>query len=107
MGCYGYDRNTSSNIDSLASDSTLFLNTYASSPWTLPSHVSIFTSLNGVHHQVYYDDEKMSPSLITLADMMRQNNYIYSAFTGGGFVSSVYGFSKGFDSYYEREGEVF
>lgn len=107
LGCYGYNRDTSPNIDSLASDSALFLNTYASSPWTLPSHVSLLTSLHGVHHQVYYEREKMDPAVLTLADILRQNHLFCSSFTGGGFVSSVYGFSKGFDTYSDGVGGVF
>jgi arylsulfatase A-like enzyme len=43
----------------------------------------------------------MDTSLITLADVLRQSNFFCSAFTGGGYVSSVYGFSKGFDFYKE------
>ncbi len=107
LGCYGYPKNTSPNIDSLAVESVSFLNTYASSPWTLPSHVSLFTSLSGVRHQVYYHDDKMEPSLVTLAEILRKNHFFCPAFTGGGFVSSAYGFSKGFDVYREGEGGVF
>ena len=107
LGCYGYDRETSPHIDALAADSAKFNNTYASSPWTLPSHVSLLTSLHGVHHQVYYDDEKMPVELITLADQFREAGFSCGAITGGGFVSSVYGFSKGFDTYNEGEGGVF
>lgn len=106
LGCYGYTRKTTPAIDSLAEKSALFLNTYASSPWTLPSHVSLLTSLHGVRHQVYYEDERMSPDLITLADIMRSKGFMTAAFTDGGFVSSVYGFSKGFDAYHERENAV-
>ena len=107
VGCYGYSRETTPNIDSLASDSAVFLNTYASSSWTLPSHVSLLTSLNTVRHGVNYHDQRMSPSLVTLADLLRQNGFSNSAFTGGGFVSATYGFSKGFDMYREGEGGVF
>ncbi len=107
LGCYGYRRETSPQIDALALDGVTFLNTYASSPWTLPSHVSLLTSLHGVHHQVYYDDESMDPSLVTLADVLRQNQLYCAALTGGGFVSSVYGFSKGFDTYSNDAGGVF
>ncbi len=104
---YGYPRETSPQIDLLASDGVTFLNTYASSPWTLPSHVSLLTSLYGVHHQVYYEDESLDPSLATLADILRQQDFYCSAFTGGGFVSSIYGLSKGFDSYSDDAGSVF
>jgi len=106
LRCYGYKKETSPSIDSLAQDSALFLKTYASSPWTLPSHVSLLTSLSGVNHQVYYEYEKMDPTLLTLADILRQNDFFCSAFTGGGLVSSDYGFSKGFDTYQEGEGGV-
>jgi arylsulfatase A-like enzyme len=48
----------------------------------------------------------MDPTLLTLADILRQNDFFCSAFTGGGLVSSDYGFSKGFDTYQEAEGGV-
>lgn len=107
LGCYGYKKDTSPNIDMLASESALFRNVYSASPWTLPSHVSMLTGLYGAHHQVYHDSDRMDPREITLAEKMRENFYKTTAFTGGGFVSAVYGFSKGFDSYYEGEGGVF
>jgi arylsulfatase A-like enzyme len=107
LGCYGYSKATTPNIDLLSEDSSVFLNTYASSPWTLSSHVSIMTGLHCVNHQVYYDDERMDPSLRTLAQQLSQNGFLCSAFTGGGFVSAIYGFSKGFDNYKEGEGGVF
>lgn len=107
LGCYGYRRDTSPNIDELATESAVFRNVYSASPWTLPSHVSMLTGLYCAHHQVYQDSERMDPRDVTLAEKMRENSYKTTAFTGGGFVSSVFGFSKGFDSYYEGEGGVF
>ncbi|MFQ6081746.1 MAG: sulfatase [Candidatus Aminicenantia bacterium] len=107
LGCYGYQRKTSPNIDLLAKDSVLFTKTFASSPWTLPSHLSMMTSLNTINHKVYYKNQKLSPSIITLADILRENNYFCSAYTGGGFISGIYGFSKGFDNYNENVGGVF
>ncbi len=107
LGCYGYARDTSPHIDALSQDGALFINTYASSSWTLPSHVSLLTSQYGVHHQVYHDDERMDPEIPTLAEKFRGHGYTCAAFTGGGFVSSAYGFAKGFDIYDEGSGGVF
>ncbi|MEW5901846.1 MAG: sulfatase, partial [Acidobacteriota bacterium] len=104
LGCYGYGRETSPNIDALARDSVLFERTYASSPWTLPSHVSLLTALHGLNHRVYWADERMDPSLLTLAEILRQSHYFCEAFTGSGFVSPSFGFSRGFDSYRGHEG---
>jgi len=102
LGCYGYSRNTSPGIDKLAKDSAVFLNTFATSPWTLPSHVSLLTALNCINHQVYNSDEKMDPSIKTLADFLRSKGYLNSAITGGGYVSGIFGLNKGFDSYHVR-----
>lgn len=102
LGCYGYYRNTSPNIDALSRDSAVFLNTFASSPWTLPSHVSMMTSLNCVNHRVYHTDQRVDPAIPTLADILRNQGHITGAATGGGFVSGLYGFSKGFDAYHVR-----
>jgi arylsulfatase A-like enzyme len=106
LGVYGYERNTSPNMDALAVQSAVFLNTYASSPWTLPSHVSLLTSLSGLNHQVYYREDKIDPSLPTLADLLRSNGYCCSAITGGAFLNPTFGFSKGFDSYEIRGAEL-
>jgi len=102
LGCYGYPRETSPNMDELAEDSVVFLNTFATSPWTLPSHVSLLTALNCINHQVYNSDDKMDPSILTLADFIRSKGYSNSAITGGGYVSGLYGLNKGFDSYHVR-----
>ena len=104
LGCYGYSRNTSPNIDSFVQESVLFQNSFATSPWTLPSHVSLITSNNCTNHQVYHVDQTMDPTLITLADILRNKGFFTGAITGGGYVSGLYGFSKGFDSYHVRGG---
>ena len=43
LGCYGYSRKTSSNIDTLAAESVLFNHAVAPVPITLPSHSSMLT----------------------------------------------------------------
>jgi arylsulfatase A-like enzyme len=107
LSCYGYERPTSPYLDALATESALFVNVYAPSPWTLPSHVSMLTGLNTVRHQVNREDQRMNPELMTLAELLKTNNFFCSAFTGGGFVSSAFGFADGFDSYYERADEIY
>lgn len=101
LSCYGYNKQTSPGLDKLAEDSALFFNTYSTSSWTLPAHISLLTALNCLHHQVYYPLEKMNTQTTTLADILRSYDYTSAAFTGGGYLSSSYGFSKGFDLYQE------
>jgi arylsulfatase A-like enzyme len=102
LSCYGYPKDTSPNMDALARDSALFHNNFATSPWTLPSHVSLMTGLNCINHQVYFGDQKINPEILTLAESLRSEGYLNVAFTGGGYVSGLFGFNKGFDSYHMR-----
>ena len=45
LGCYGYHRNTSPNIDEIASDSLLFENYHCSDAPCLPSRAALTTGM--------------------------------------------------------------
>lgn len=95
---YGYDRQTSPNIDAWCrTNSLVFDNAVASSPWTLPSHVSMLTGIDAVRHGVNYEiPSRPWPSITqSLAD----DGYETVAITGGAFLDPGFGFDTGFDSY--------
>lgn len=99
LSCYGYKYKTSPHIDKLAEEGVLFENIYAQSPWTLPSHMSILTSLYPSVHGVQTTDDRLSGDFITLAEVLRNNGYYTAAYVDCGFVSAKYGFNQGFDIY--------
>ena len=49
LGCYGYQRNTSPNIDRIAGEGTIFTECYVSDAPCLPSRASLFTGRFGIH----------------------------------------------------------
>lgn len=49
LGCYGYHRNTSPNIDLLAAESARFTNVYISDAPCLPSRTALWSGRNGFH----------------------------------------------------------
>jgi arylsulfatase A-like enzyme len=49
LGCYGYHRNTSPNIDALARQGVRFENCYVSDAPCLPSRTALFSGRNGFH----------------------------------------------------------
>ncbi len=106
VGCYGYGKDTTPNIDALAADGALFSNVYAPSSWTLPSHVSLLTSLSCFRHGVNLETDRMEETRPTLADALRTQGFLCAAVTGGGFLSPVFGFSKGFDVYRQVESSL-
>ncbi len=99
LGAYHCAKPVSPAIDALAAEGVVFENAYSTSSWTLPAHMSMLTGLNCGRHRVYYEDDRLDPGIPTLAEKLRERGYATWAVTGAGFVSSLYGFSKGFDGY--------
>ncbi|MCM8758256.1 MAG: sulfatase [Candidatus Omnitrophica bacterium] len=48
LGCYGYHRNTSPNIDTIAQDAIIFTNYYCSDAPCLPSRAALITGKHGI-----------------------------------------------------------
>ena len=103
LGCYGNRHAASPNIDGMAGEGTMFDNCISQDTWTLPSHMSIMTSLYPSAHNMteFWCDRQvgLSPGYLTLAEVMRDNGYNTIAFAESGLVDSIYGFKQGFNSY--------
>lgn len=83
MGLYGYHRPTTPNIDALASRGAVFDFALAPAPWTLPSHVTLFTG----HLPYEYSANWLTPyegEYPTLAERLRGLGYVTA-----GFVANV------------------
>jgi len=99
LGCYGYGRETSPAMDQFAEQSVVFRNSFANSNWTLPSHMSLMTSLQSAEHGVVDKKNRLSSRIPTLAEILKDQGYRTAAFTAGYFVDRKFGFDKGFDIY--------
>ncbi len=105
LGRNGYHRPTTPSIDEFASQGVNFSQAVSSAAVTAPSHMSIFTSLRPVVHQVanphhFRETIVALPEAIpTWAQLMKQNGWICHGLHGGGPVSGQFGFDRGFDTY--------
>ncbi len=102
LGCYGYGRGVSPTIDSLAAEGTLFASCQAQSPWTLPSHASIWTGLTPVEHRTGLFGGSLyglDVALPTFATVLGENGYVTLGFVNVGFLAHGFGFANGFDHY--------
>ena len=99
LSCYGYHRNTSPFIDAFAKESILFEHAVVQSQWTLPSHMSIMTSLYPSSHGVTKTGESLADKHITLAELLQKGGFKTAAFVDGGYMNSSFGFNQGFDIY--------
>jgi arylsulfatase A-like enzyme len=102
LSLYGYHRETSPFLDSVASRGVVFDNAYVQLPGTLPSHMSIFTCLYPDQHNVFPPDGVLAESIPTLPELFKRAGYRTIGHTDGGFVSGRFGFSRGFDLYDDR-----
>ena len=99
LGCYGYPKDLTPNLDELAKESVVFLNAIAPSPWTLPSHAAMLTGFLPSAIGVYTEDNKVPDGVTTLAEILKENGYFTMSANGGGYLERIYGFAQGFDIY--------
>lgn len=101
LGCYGYNKNTSLNIDKFSKDAVLFKNCISQAPSTEPSHASILTSLICYHHGAFVNRRTpIAKKIMTMAEFLKNADYKTISFNGGAQVSEALGFGQGFDIYH-------
>lgn len=108
LSCYGYERKTSPNIDSLAAQGIICRSVHATSSWTAPSMASLFTSVYPVHHGVNHGvgyqagktlnfQEVFSPDLVTLTEALTGQGYTTFGVASNLHLGDKFGFERGFD----------
>ncbi|MBI5364924.1 MAG: sulfatase [Planctomycetes bacterium] len=114
LGCYGYPRDTSPNLDRFASEGVLFERAVSTTSWTLPAHISMLTGLPVSVHGVCDDrlwsrtspiGHRIPPPLrgTFLSESLKAAGYATAGFFTFDFLDGVYGFGRGFDRW-ERVG---
>lgn len=105
IGAYGLTQGESAtpNIDALAASGVRFDRAYTVTPLTIPAHASLHTGLLPVRHQVRDNgDAYLSDGAVTLAERLQQEGYQTMASVGAEVTSHHWGFSQGFDAYYDE-----
>ncbi|MCL4338145.1 sulfatase [Patescibacteria group bacterium] len=109
---YGYMRDTTPTIDSLASHGFAFTNDISASSWTLPADMSLLTGVYPSRHkvlnkytllspgsQIISNLKVLAPDIVTFAEFLKKNGYATGGFTGSAAVNREFGYSAGFDTY--------
>jgi arylsulfatase A-like enzyme len=110
MSLYGYARQTSPNIDSIARQGVTFDNAIATASWTLPSHASLLTGRYPHEHKAE-TDAPLDAHYATLSEAMRDRGYRTGCFTANlYYFSRRGGFDRGFlhfEDYFYSLGDMF
>ncbi|HEY3309021.1 MAG TPA: sulfatase-like hydrolase/transferase [Desulfuromonadaceae bacterium] len=118
VGSLGYARDVTPTIDAMAKAGFSFTNNMSVASWTVPASMSWFTGVYPSEHRltnkfavfnppnnVISNLKELSPNLVTLAEVLKQNGYATGGFTGNAGVSGGFGYGQGFDTYFFEKGK--
>jgi arylsulfatase A-like enzyme len=101
---WGGPEAASPNLERVAGHATVYDNAWAVSPWTLPSHASIFTGLYPYRHGAGVSEDHLPGRFETLAELLSDSGYLTAGFAGGAMSASTFGVAQGFDHYLDPDG---
>src|SRR5262249_15112273 len=102
LGCYGYGRPTSPNLDRIATESVVYEQAFAASSWTWPSIASLLTGLYPPTHGVAHVDRCfLSDSLLTLAEQLQAADFTTLGCSADPLISHTKNFQQGFEIWRE------
>ena len=108
LSCYGYRDIETPSIDSIAERGVLFSQAISQSSWTTPSFASMLTS----HYPSVHDGGRILceignnlkteiiQEIPMLPEILQEQGYSTGAFISNFNLASTYGFSRGFDDYF-------
>jgi arylsulfatase A-like enzyme len=99
LSLYGYGRETSPHLTSLAQRGVRFDHARTAAAWTLPSHASMFTG-RWPYELLCSPKRPLDATYPTLAQFLRDRGYATAGFVGNTyFCSTWYGLGRGFVHY--------
>ena len=103
LGCYGYDRAATPNIDRLAREGAMAIEATVPAPITRPSHVSIFTGLDPAQHGIRDNISRaLAVDVPTLAEAFKSAGFDTAGFVSSIVLSAQSGLGRGFDEFSDR-----
>jgi arylsulfatase A-like enzyme len=112
LATYGYERVTTPGLDRWVRERfTRYEGARSTSPWTLPSHVSLFTGLLSSEHGTVHRHPRGRPipfDTPTLSELLRAEGYRTAAIVANtGYLSAGrYGLERGFERYDDRPAAI-
>lgn len=98
LGCYGYKKNISPNIDRLAQEGVLFEQAIAQGSWTIPSLLSIVTATYPSTHGVNFFDQTLPSSGFIMPQVLKNEGFSTSFISDHGCLAK---FNLGFDYFHD------
>ena len=108
-GLSGNDAGLTPNLDAFAEEAIVFESAVSAAPWTLPSHMSMWTgrwpSVHGVTNKLrllgadQMAESALSAGIETYPSLLVRDGMTAAGFTGGAGMGGRYGFDRDFSVY--------
>ena len=102
VGAYGDRAARTPAMDALAKRGVTFLNAFAPTPITLPSHASLMTGRYPPGHGARHNGMRLDLALPTLAERLSQAGFATAAFVAAFPLDRRFGLIKGFETYGDK-----
>ncbi len=92
-----------SDYKKFVENSVIFTNTFSNGPGTVQSFPAIMTS----NYFLYHCGFRLNPIITTLAECLSRVGYRTVGFNSNEFLTGRFGYSRGFDEYYDFESQLY
>jgi arylsulfatase A-like enzyme len=99
LGSYGYERDTSPNLDSLVGSGVRFARHLSQSSWTKTAMASLWTGLNPIRTGVLRYNHAIPTEATMPAEILAKEGFRTAGIWRNGWVAPNFGFEQGFDNY--------
>jgi arylsulfatase A-like enzyme len=99
LSAFGYERQTSPNIDRLAAGGLKFPTIVPTGCSTPTSLTSLLTATGATAHGVRTTGGGLAPDVLTLAEVFQRAGYATAGFTATGWLAAKLGYGRGFEHY--------
>jgi arylsulfatase A-like enzyme len=96
VGCYGYERPTTPNVDAMATSASVFESAFAHACATRPSFPTILTSSYPLMYGGY---ERLSESRTLISEVFDDAGYRTGGFHSNAYLNPEFGYGRGFDRF--------
>lgn len=96
LSVYGYDRQTTPELERFATEAKVFDQAVAPAPWTLPVHASLFTGLYPSQHGASQERPYLEETS-TLAETLSELDHTSACYTSNTWITPYTKLTRGFD----------
>lgn len=101
LGCYGYRRLTTPNLDRLAKSGLRFTQAITGGSWTQAAFPALLTSSSASHYGGALG--KLAPQRPSPIEALAAHGFVTAGFSTNPHLSRATGYNRGFDAFYDLE----